>query len=84
MLNESIDRTGLEQIAQYSLGLANGGIAVARHSRFAVGVASHRSCALEVKKGREVAGVLRDSVVLRCAQWCLGADLQRIFRERGC
>jgi hypothetical protein len=34
------------------------------------------------KKGGEVAGVMRDSAALRCAQWRPGVDLQRASRER--
>jgi hypothetical protein len=34
-------------------------------------------------KDHELAGLLRESVVLRCAQLCSGVDLQRTSRERG-
>ncbi len=37
-----------------------------------------------LREGQVAAGLLRDSVVLRSAQWCSRMNLQRTSRERGC
>ncbi len=39
---------------------------------------------LITSEDQEVAGISRESVLLRCAQLCSGVDLQRTSRERGC